>query len=849
MQESSLCYEHVLGFSKPVGIAHRDGNHEVLRHLFGFSELPSRHSAATLRVSTQIRYIDTAPIPHLRRRRWDWGGPAFPQGSEHERIAMDSPGTLSSKLAGARVIATLMAMLSLPVADLNAAQISFNRDIRPLLSENCFECHGPGVRQPTADLYLHKPSRVILAGNSEASLLIERVGATEPHRRMPPPVTGKRLSEEQIELLKRWIDSGASFEEHWAFVPPSRPTVPSTREKERIGNPIDAFVLKRLEDDGLRPSPPADRRTLIRRASLDVTGLPPDPSDLRDFLADSSRQAYERLVERLLESPHYGERMAQEWLDAARYADTTGFAADHARTMWHYRDWVVSAFNSNMPFDQFTIEQLAGDMLPGATQSQRIATGFHRNSMQALGNNPRKEEFRVKGIVDRIDTTGRVWLGMTVACAECHDHKYDPISQQEYYQLFAVFNNIPHYGKTFGVHGPRLLVDLEDTELPIIESDMAGTDPATLKARLASEGLLTAQVMVEMVTPRQTHIHVRGNFENKGQQVVPGVPSILGRIPDGVRADRLSFARWLVDGQNPLVARVFVNRLWQQFFGTGLVRTVEDFGNQGEFPSHPELLDWLAVEFVESGWDVRHMVKLIVTSTTYRQSSKADEELLSSDFYNRLLGRGPRRRLPAEQVRDNMLAVSGLLSRKVGGPGVYPVQPSHIGQFRDKTAGEWKTSDGEDRYRRGIYTYWQRMYPYPSFALFDAPSRERSCVRRNLSNTPLQALVLLNDPVSFDAARAFGGRILLECKSGTDPGRIEFAYETALARLPTTEESEMFQAFLQKQRNRFAAESDLADAVVDGRSAVHASLPAVELATWTMVASTILALDETISKQ
>ena len=768
---------------------------------------------------------------------------------ENGSVGVDGPRTVSLRVAWSVSAAMLSTALSLSVADLNAGQISFNRDIRPIFSENCFECHGPAARKPTADLHLHRPSRVIIPGNSQASLLIERVGATEPHIRMPPPATGKRLSEEQIELLKRWIDSGASYEEHWAFVPPTRPTVPSTREKERAGNPIDAFVFKRLEDEGLRPSPTADRRTLIRRASLDVTGLPPEPSELRVFLADKSPQAYERLVERLLESPHYGERMAQEWLDAARYADTTGFAADHARTMWHYRDWVVSAFNSNMPFDQFTIEQLAGDLLAGATQSQRIATGFHRNSMQALGNNPRKEEFRVKGIVDRLDTTGRVWLGMTVACAECHDHKHDPISQQEYYQLFAIFNNIPHYGKAFGVHGPRLLVDVEDAALPIIESDWAGTDPATLKARLASEGLLTAQVMVEMATPRQTHIHVRGNFENKGKQVVPGVPSILGRIPDGVSVDRLSFAKWLVDGQNPLVARVFVNRLWQQFFGTGLVRTAEDFGNQGEFPSHAGLLDWLAVEFVESGWDVRQMVKLIVTSATYRQSSKADEELLSKDFYNRLLARGPRRRLPAEQVRDNMLEVSGLLSRKVGGPSVYPVQPSHIGQFRDKTAGEWETSEGEDRYRRGIYTYWQRMYPYPSFALFDAPSRERSSVRRNLSNTPLQALVLLNDPVSFDAARAFGGRILLESESGTDPGRIEFAYEAALARLPTPEESQMFQAFVHKQRERFAGEPDLADAVIDDRRAVHESLPAVEQATWTMVASTIFALDEMISKQ
>ena len=762
---------------------------------------------------------------------------------------MRNSGPLNLKIAAFPIAAVLLAMLGLCARNAIAQQISFNRDIRPILSENCFKCHGPGVPEPMAGLYVHMPGKVIRASDSEASLLIQRVRASDPRMRMPPPSTGKRLGAEQIELLERWIDEGASFDKHWAFVPPARPAVPRPREGRPGGNPIDGFIRTRLESEGLNAAPPADRRTLIRRVSLDLTGLPPSRSEVREFLIDPRSDAYEQLVERLLASPHHGERMAQDWMDAARYADTTGFAADTPRPMWHYRDWVIDAFNSNMPFDQFTIEQLAGDMLPGPTQSQRIATGFHRNSMQALGNNPPKEEFRIKGIVDRLDTTGRVWLGLTISCAECHDHKYDPISQREYYQLFAVFNNIPHYGQAFGVHGPRMLVSLEDASLPGIEGDWLRTDRATLEARLAAEGLLTAQVMVEMDTPRESHIHVRGNFENMGDRVSPGVPEAIGRIPDGVKVDRLSFARWLVDGRNPLVARVFVNRLWQQFFGTGIVRTVEDLGSQGEWPSHPDLLDWLAVEFVESGWDIQHMVKLIVISETYRQTSKADGGLQAGDFYNRLLARGPRQRLPAEQVRDNMLALSGLLSRKIGGPSVYPDQPSHVGEFRDATAGEWNTSRGADRFRRGVYTFWQRMYPYPSMVLFDAPSRERSCIRRNLSNTPLQALVLLNDPVVFEAARAFGGRILLESESSTDPARVEYAFEAALARPPNAAESELFQAFVLKQRQRFAGNPDSADSVIDGRSPDHASLPAVELATWTMVGSTILALDETITKQ
>jgi hypothetical protein len=458
-------------------------------------------------------------------------------------------------------------------------------------------------------------------------------------------------------------------------------------------------------------------------------------------------------------------------------------------------------------------------MLPEATQSQKIATGFHRNSMQALGNNPRKEEFRIKGIVDRLDTTGRVWLGLTLACAECHDHKFDPVSQREYYRLFAIFNNVPHLGNAFGIHGPRL------------------------KVKTPKHGDVTAQVMEELATQRKTHIHIRGNFENLGEQVSPGVPKFLGSLPND-STNRLGFARWLVDGKNPLVARVAVNRFWQHFFGQGIVRTVEDFGAQGAWPSHPDLLDWLAVELVESGWDVRHINKLIVMSATYRQSSKVSAALLKKDFYNRLLARGPRHRLAAEQIRDNMLAVSGLLNRKVGGPSVYPVQPGGVGEFRDATAGKWNTSKGGDRYRRGLYTFWQRMYPYPSLKIFDAPSRERCTVRRPRSNTPLQALVMLNDPVFFEAARAFGRRIIEAKGIDTDAARLKFAFETALARPPSAKESRLFLAFYSTQRKKFSGDPKSAALVAVGRTEGQS-----ELSAWTMVASTLLNLDEAISKQ
>ena len=707
--------------------------------------------------------------------------------------------------------------------------IQFNRDVRPILSENCFQCHGPDANKRQAELRLDTRAgatadlggyAAIIEGRPERSELLNRISDEDPRQRMPPAKTEKRLTAAQVAVLRQWVQEGAEYQPHWSFDPPRRPQPPSVTKSEWARNPIDNFVLRQLEVRQMAPSPAADRRTLIRRVSLDLTGLPPTRAEIEAFVNDSSPSAYEHLVDRLLDSPHYGERMAQNWLDNARYADTTGYAADKPRSMWLYRDWVIDAFHDNMPFDRFTIEQLAGDMLPDATQAQKIATGFHRNSMQALGNNPRKEEFRIKGIVDRLDTTGRVWLGLSLACAECHDHKFDPITQREYYQLFAIFNNVPHHGQAFGVHGPRLQVSVP------------------------GHGNVDAQVMEELPTPRKTHIHIRGNFENPGDQVAAGFPKLLGNPPPDAAPNRLGFARWLVSGNNPLVARVTVNRLWQHFFGTGIVRTVEDFGAQGEWPSHPDLLDWLAVEFVQSGWDVRHINKQIVMSATYQQRSKAGTALVEVDLYNRLLARGPRRRLAAEQIRDNVLAVSGLLNRKVGGPSVYPLQPTHIGEFRDATAGKWNTSGDADRYRRGLYTFWQRMYPYPSLQIFDAPSREQCAVRRANSNTALQALVTLNDPVFFEAAQAFGRRIVDEGKDLNDAARLQLAFELALARPPAADESAMFLEFCQRQRERFTADPKSAVAIAPGRAGAH-----VELAAWTMVASTLLNLDETINNQ
>ena len=477
--------------------------------------------------------------------------------------------------------------------------------------------------------------------------------------------------------------------EHWAFLPPRILEPPVVRDSTWVRNGIDRFVLARIESEGIAPSPEASRSTLVRRLSLDLTGLPPTPDQALGFLNDDSPEGYSRLVERLLASPHFGERQAQDWFDLARFADTSGYAADRTRNVWPYRDWVIAAFNENIPFDRFSIDQLAGDLLPGATPEQRVASAFHRHAMQAKGNNPRKEEFRIKGIVDRLEATGRTWLGLTLECAECHDHKHDPISQREYYELFAIFNNVPHLGAGYGVHGPL----------------MKYTPPAVGLAKAAPT--IEVPVMDELPQPRETHLLVRGDFKNKGERVTAGTPKILPplKAKGSEPPNRLDFARWLFSADQPLTARVAVNRIWRHHFGEGLVRTVADFGRYGDRPSHPELLDWLAMRFVESGWDVKAMHRLIVSSATYRQASRRlpDAELV--DPQNRLLAWFPRVRLPAEQIRDGALAAAGQLSTRIGGPSVFPVQPAGLYEERGQDLPgnsnfKWVDSTGEGRFRR-----------------------------------------------------------------------------------------------------------------------------------------------------
>ena len=688
---------------------------------------------------------------------------------------------------------------------------SFSRDIRPILADNCFSCHGPDLKQRKAELRLDTPEGAygktesgvvaIVPGDLDKSEAWARINATNKDNVMPPPKSHKVLTTAQRDLLGRWIAEGARYEEHWAFVPVQKPAQPEIRSPQtKIRNPIDRFILARLEQDGLSPSPEAERTTLIRRVTLDLTGLPPTVAEVDAFLADAAPEAYERVVDRLMATRDYAERRAQDWLDLARYADTRGFADDKTREIWPFRDWVIAAIQRNQPFDQFTIEQLAGDMLPNATTDQQIASAFHRNAPQAKGNTYPVEEYRLKGVVDRVNTTGTVWLGLTVGCAECHDHKFDPWSQADYFRLFALFNNIEHSGVAFGQGGPHSKLELPD------------------------KNTVSVPVMKERAEPRETFIHVRGNFLTRGEKVSPGVPAfLLGET--GQLGNRLEFARWLVNGRNPLVARVVVNRFWQGYFGHGLVRTPTDFGLQGEPPTHPELLDWLASEFVASGWNMKAMHRLIVTSATYRQSTRIPPQLAVRDSQNRLLAWMPRVRLPAEQIRDQALTLGGLLKPAGIGRSIFPPQPDAYWEDRD-LPGKWTASSGDDLHRKSLYIYWRRSALHPTMELLDAPSRAVCTARRNTSNVPTQALVTLNDPIFVEAASAFAKRILAE-PTEDNAARLEFAFRLSLSRKPDDEERGQFLAFIDGQTKRYAND-----------------LPAA----WTSIATVLMNLDETLNR-
>lgn len=1000
-----------------------------------------------------------------------------------------------------------------------AGAVDFARDIQPIFIKRCSECHGPDQQKSRLRLDLKaaafqggrsgKPG--LVPGHSDQSEVFRRVVTHDADDLMPPK--GAPLTEADIALLKAWIDGGAEWPEadarqHWSFVPPTRPAVPPVAAAHGGYTPVDQFLLARLEREGLTPAAEADRPTLIRRLSLDLTGLPPSWSEVQDFVHDPRPDAYERLVDRLLRSPHYGEHMARWWLDLARYADSNGYQVDLARSIWPYRDWVIDAFNRNKPFDQFTIEQLAGDLLPNPSLAQRIATGFNRNTKINDEGGGDAEEYRTKAVKDRVATTATTWLGLTMACAECHTHKYDPISHEEYYRFYAFFNNTADGGnysveptlpvpppdvtrqvrylreriaevqqrldgterelearrdeweRTTAAHadvwvplrlthvvstggsGYTNLADgsvlatgvnpIYDTIHVETETDLTGitavllevlpdpslpkngpgrwgqtgnfildefaasavplTGPAPADTNLVFTGavadweqlyyraehavdrnpktgwaigprfgerhfliaplqepvgfsggtrlgfrfehyhgnshtlgrfrlsvstvqdlaalwpvgdetraiartpraertaeqtarLVAAQrkasgqwraldaelfrvnqreaelanakhttlVMKELPQPRETYIHLRGDFLAKGKVVTPGVPEFLPPLPADAPLNRLTLARWLVSPENPLTARVTVNRLWERFFGIGLVQTSEDFGRQGETPSHPELLDWLALELRDSGWDLKRLQKLLVMSAAYRQSAAATPGLLEKDLYNRLLARGPRFRLDPEVIRDQALAVSGLLNPDIGGPSVYPVQIPNlwkeIGFLRPEIGmDEWPTSEGPELYRRGVYTFWRRVCTYPTFATFDAPSREVCTARRPRTNTPLQALAALNEPTLLEAARVFAQRILRE--GGDVPAQqIEFAFRTCLGRNPLPAERQRLLTLLDQQWRSFEHDFEAAEALVNVGSAPRpTSLDVRRLAAWMIVANVLLNLDETLVK-
>jgi hypothetical protein len=992
----------------------------------------------------------------------------------------------------------------------HAGAVEFNRDVRPIFSENCFACHGPDKAKRKADLRLDTPEgakAVLVAKKPNESELYRRLVEKDPKKRMPQAATGKELSPAQIELVRRWIEEGAQYQPHWSFLAPVRPPLPNRRDG-KAGNALDRFILARLRAEGIRPSAEAERRTLLRRLSFDLVGLPPAPAEVDAFLADKSENAYEKAVNRLLASRHFGERMALFWLDLVRFADTGGYHSDNHRDVWLYRDWVINAFNANKRFDQFTLEQLAGDLLPGATAEQRIASGYNRLLQTTEEGGAQAKEYLAKYAADRVRNAGSVWLGLTLGCCECHNHKFDPVTTKEFYQFASFWADVQEVavgrqpqtkirlpghdlelgrldaelaearralaapspglaagqklweekakadlagakpawtpiqpakvassgGATLAVgpdlsvlaagpnpakdtytvtlttdqkgitgirlaalrhpslagggfsrangnfvltgfkvsvtgkdgtprpvklasaaadfsqpgfsvaslvagkRGPgwaveghvrrasdraavftfakpipggpnttlvvrlehnsaypqhnigRFRLDLTGAEKPAL-GDRAGlpdavaqalaTEPAkrspaqqealaahyrTLAPELAPARQKVArlearkkraedalpQTLVSMAgPPRLMRVLPRGNWlDDSGEVVAPNTPASLPKLHfTGTRATRLDLARWLTSPAHPLTARVFVNRLWKLFFGSGLVTSMEDFGAQGAWPSHPELLDWLAVEFVDSGWDVKHMVRLMVTSATYRQTSAAGEALRHRDPYNRLLARQGRFRLDAELVRDNALAVGGLLTRKLGGPSVKPYQPAGYWAYLNFPKREYVEDKGEDQYRRGVYTYVQRTFPHPSLAAFDAPSREECTADRPRSNTPQQALVLLNDPTYVEAARVLAARVLKEGGAG-DEGRLDFAYRQVLCRKPRPEEAKLLLSLLARHREQYGADREAAGALLSvGQAPVDATADRVALAAWTSVARVLLNLHETITRE
>jgi len=768
-------------------------------------------------------------------------------------------------------LAAFLLLLPTVVRAGDPVRVDFNRQIRPILSESCYQCHGPDHNKRKADLRLDRrdglfrsvdDTTVVVPGKPEESELFVRISTPAAELRMPPLKGGGPLKPEQIALIKRWIEEGAQWKGHWAYLPPSRPAVPAASCGTDEESAIDRFIRARLAAERLAPSPQADRATLIRRLSFDLTGLPPTPHEVDAYATDTRRDAYERLVDRLLASPRFGERMAIFWLDLVRYADTTGYHGDNHVDLYLFRDYVIRAFNDNMPFDRFTIEQVAGDLLAAPTTETRIASGYNRLLQTTQEGGAQAKEYMAKYSADRVRNLSTVWLGTTLGCAECHDHKFDPFTTREFYSLAAFFADLKE--TAVGVQEPTMFpsqdqanrlnqLDTERAPLKAITKPSAAERGklALLDKQIeALEKEIPSSLVSTSVPPRVIRVLPRGNWQSEsGTVVVPGVPGSLPALAtQSPGASRLDLARWLVSAGNPLPARVMVNRLWKLCFGRGLVSTLDDFGSQGAWPTHLELLDSLACEFTDSGWNVKKMIRQMVMSQTYRQSSNTSEETRLRDPGNRWLARQNRFRLDAELVRDGALEISGLLFDKIGGPSVKPYQPPGYWVFLNFPKRTYRPDKGENQYRRGLYTYWQRTFLHPSLLAFDASTREECVVERPRSNTPLQALVLLNDPTYVEAARTFAARLIRE--GGTEPhARLELAFRLALSRSPRPQEVPVLLDLLHRHLDQFrAAPAAAREALATGDAPVPAGIDPAELAAWTSVARVILNLHETITR-
>lgn len=803
---------------------------------------------------------------------------------------------------------SLFVVLRLSAAVASAEVVDFNRDIRPILSAKCFQCHGPDEASREAELRLDRSEddqgpfqqrdqeQVIVPGDLNASSLWHRITTDNEDEAMPPSDSGQEpLSEEQRELVKRWILAGAPYDEFWAFVPPKPQSAPAVGDTEWNLNRIDRFVMSQLlEQGGQKPQPQASKRTLIRRVTLDLTGLPPTLEEIRGFLADSSEDAYETLVERLLNSPSYGEHMARYWLDLVRFADTNGIHHDHYREMTPYRDWVIRSFNENLGFDKFITYQLAGDLFLQPTRNQLIASGFNRLHLVIDKGTAIPQESFTRNVIDRVTAVGTAFLGLTVGCAVCHDHKYDPITQRDFYQLYAFFNNIDSGPETPGrdPHAPFIRMPSATQQARINEFDKTvaakTADAKALKARVdalkaencqraealeaaelkwksAREGLQALReekkqfergipislVMKERDEVRPTHILIRGAYDQPGEEVQRDTPSFLPPMSvEGKVKSRMDLARWLTAREHPLTARVTVNRFWQQIFGVGLVRTSEDFGVQGELPSHPQLLDDLTNTFVDSGWDVKSLVKQIVCSETYMQSSTATSRAFDTDSDNRMLARGSRFRLDAETIRDQVLAVSGLLNRTMYGRSVKPPQPPNLWKnvsMVSSSTYSFEPDSGEKIHRRSLYSFWKRAMPPPQMTIFDAPTRESCIARRERTNTPLQALVLMNEQQYFKAARHFA-QTLLRDPNWTDRDRLSNAYESVTSQLPDPSEIEALEDGLRSLRETYTNDEASAEAMTSDLPEMT-SRQRIELAAHTMLINALFNLDVTKTRQ